>query len=142
MDWQTSVVIDAPPARVWAVMTDIERWPEWTASVTKVERFDALPLAVGSRAKLKQPRFPAMEWRVTALEDGKSFEWEARTPGSHSVASHVVVDDGDGRSRVTLGVRQTGALATLLRPIFSPMTERYLRMEAEGLKARSESGAN
>jgi uncharacterized protein YndB with AHSA1/START domain len=29
-----TITIDAPPAVVWAVYTDIERWSEWTASVT------------------------------------------------------------------------------------------------------------
>ena len=57
MQFETTVQIDASPQSVWEVMTDVERWPEWTTSVQRVERLDDGPLRVGSRARLKQPKF-------------------------------------------------------------------------------------
>ncbi len=90
MEYQISVDVDAPPDVVWAVMSDGERWHEWTASVTSVRRLDKGPLRIGSRALIRQPRFPPAVWKVTALEPGHSFIWQSGMPlmwvyGEHSV---------------------------------------------------------
>jgi uncharacterized protein YndB with AHSA1/START domain len=33
VDYELSTTIDASPEYVWTVLTDIERWPQWTASM-------------------------------------------------------------------------------------------------------------
>lgn len=137
---ETSIDIDAPPERVWSVMADVGRWPEWTASVSSAERLDDGDFRVGARAKLKQPRVPPVVWTVTALDAGRSFEWRNSSPGMRSVAGHRI-EPTDGGSKVTLWVEQTGILATLFGGRIAKLTREYLQMEAEGLKRRSESAA-
>ena len=139
MDIERVIDIAAPHEQVWAVMADVERWPEWTASVTSVERLDRVPLGVGSRARIRQPRFPAVIWRVTALEPGRSFEWQAATPGLLSVGVHGVVPDGVHASRVTLSLTWSGPLAPVIRLLFGNLSRRYVEMEAQGLKRRCEA---
>ena len=51
MTFNITVDIAAPVEEVWAVMTDIERWPEWRPFETGIQRLDDGPLALGSRAK-------------------------------------------------------------------------------------------
>jgi uncharacterized membrane protein len=133
----TAVEISAPPERVWEVMTDVERWPSWTASVTSVTRLDDGPLRVGARARIRQPRLSETTWTVTELRPGESFTWVATSPGVRITAEHQVRPAPSG-AVVTLSVTQEGLLARLMSPFLAGLTDRYLAMEAAGLKARSE----
>jgi uncharacterized membrane protein len=129
--------IQAPPDQVWAVMSDVERWPEWTPSVTSIQRLDHGPLAVGSRARVHQPKLPPAEWQITELEAGRSFTWVTRSPGVRVTARHSV-EAREGGTRATLSVQFLGFLAPLVARFTRDLNERYLALEAKGLKSRSE----
>jgi uncharacterized protein YndB with AHSA1/START domain len=132
--------IDAPAGRAWQVISDVEAWHEWTPSVTSIKRLDAGPLVVGSRALIRQPRFPPAMWRVSEVEPGRSFTWISRSPGLRVVACHRVEPSGAG-SRATLSIELKGIFGGLLGSMTKGITERYLAFEAQGLKARSENPA-
>ena len=140
MEYQVSVGIDAPPDVVWAVMSDGERWHEWTASVTSVRLLDYGPLRIGSRALIRQPRFPPAVWKVTALEPGRSFTWRSGMPLMWVYGQHSIEPVGSG-TRATLRLIYDGVLARLMGRITRGITNRYLGMEASGLKRRSEENA-
>lgn len=140
MEQHTGIDVAASTDRVWEVLVDVERWPEWTDSVTSVRRFDDGPLAIGSRVEIAQPRIPTGTYTVTAVEPGRLFSWEQRQPGSTVVAHHVCSPLPDGGTRVELRVEMSGALGGIVGRLYRQLTDRYLTMEAAGLKARSEEG--
>jgi hypothetical protein len=76
---------------------------------------------------------------VTAHEAGKAFTWEQRQPGSTVSAHHECTPLPDGDTRIELKVVMTGALGGIVGRLYRKLTERYLAMEAAGLKARAES---
>jgi hypothetical protein len=130
--------IDASPATVWRVMRDVEHWPEWTPSVTSASLLDDAPLAIGSRVRMKQPRLPASELTVTELEENRGFTWVSQTPGLLAIGRHHIEPEGTG-SRISLSMSFEGTLGSLVELLVRDLTQRYVRMEADGLKARSES---
>ena len=136
--FQIETEINASAEVVWATMRDVERWPEWTPTVTSVRLETPPPLGVGSRAVIRQPKLPPALWRIVELEDSRrSFTWVNSAPGVRVVATHSVVPFGEG-SRVMLSVRFEGLLGPILGFATQKLNNRYLAMEAHGLKSRVE----
>lgn len=139
MEQSVEVEIDAPPDRVWDVLTDVERWPEWAETVTSVTRLDEGPLMLNSRARIEQPKLPPTEYVVTAFSYGESFTWMATSAGVRTIARHEVKSLLRRGTRVRLGVEQAGPLGKVMgRLFFKGLTDRHLAAEAAGLKARCE----
>lgn len=132
--FSVTVEIPAPPPLVWPVMADVERWPEWTASISRVKRLSPGPLQVGSRVRIHQPKLPPAFWRVTELNPGAGFTWVSRAPGARVTARHTVEAIAIG-SRVTLSIHYEGLLGAWLARWTGKLNERYLALEANGLKA-------
>ena len=132
-----SVDIDAPPERVWEVMSDVEKWPEWTESVQSVKRLDTGPFRLGSRARIKQPKFLPAVWEVTDIQPPRSFTWVMRSPGVVASGKHRVEATAKG-SRATLSVAYGGLLGRVVAKLLAGVTDRFLMYEAAGLKQRSE----
>lgn len=135
--FEITVEIAAPPERVWKVMTDVELWPEWTESVQSVKRLDDGEFRIGSRARIKQPKFLPATWEVIQIDPGRSFTWVTRSPGMVASGRHRVEPTAKG-SRATLSVAYGGLLAGLVAKVLGGITDRYLMFEAAGLKQRSE----
>jgi len=137
MDFTISVDIAAPPDRVWAVMSDIEKWHEWTASVRSITVRDRGPLRPGTRAWVRQPKFPPAHWTVTDVGQ-RTFTWVSRAPGMVVTATHSVTPVATG-SRATLSLHFAGMFGPFFGRLTRDINNRYLEMEAAGLKRRSES---
>jgi uncharacterized membrane protein len=133
-----SVLIAAPPERVWAVVVDVDKWPERIPTVDAVERLDVGPLVVGSRTRLRQPRLPEAVWTVTELADGSSYTWESSSPGVSITASHLVEPHPDG-SRLTLAINVSGPLSGVGWLMSRSLTKRYVETEAASIKTAAET---
>jgi uncharacterized protein YndB with AHSA1/START domain len=133
----SSIEIDAPADTVWSVFVDVERWAEWTASIERIVALDGPGIEVGKRFEIKQPKFPKVVWEVTEVDPGVSWTWRQKAPGGTTFATHEVVPQG-GTTLVRQRIDQRGPIGVLFGKLTQGLTHRYLRMEGEGLKARSE----
>lgn len=137
-DFRCTVEIDAPPERVWAVLLDVERWPEWTPTVTSVQRLDPGPLALGSRTRIIQPKLSPAVWKVTELNElERVFTWTARSLGIAVSGRHQVNWFRSG-SCATISINYSGLLGRLMAHLLRELNWEYLTAEAQGLKWRSE----
>lgn len=136
-NYEITVDIDAPPERVWDVMIDVEKWPEWTPSMSSVKRLDTGDFRKGSRVRIKQPKLAPTTMTVTELENEKGFTWTATAPGLVVTARHTITRKGKG-SQVVLSLVFDGIVGGIIGRATRSLNERYIAYEAAGLKKRSE----
>src|SRR4051794_41411808 len=118
MRFEHSIDINPPQATAWAVVSNVERWPVLTASVTSVELLNNPPFGLSSRARIRQPKLPVATWTVTRYDPPSFFEWINKSPGITTTAGHRVVPTGESASRLTLTLEWRGIATPLLALLY------------------------
>jgi uncharacterized membrane protein len=139
MQVEKTIEIDAPQQRVWDVLSDLEAWPSRIETVDAVELLTPAPITKGSRVRLKQPKLPEGTWDITVWDAPSYFEWTQKTGGVTSVAGHFVDAMGEGRARLTLTLDFRGFLIPVIALFYRGLTNRYMNLEAEGMKRAAET---
>ena len=139
MHFEKTIEIDAPQRRVWDVLSDLEAWSQRIETVDAVELLTPAPVTKGSRVRLKQPKLPEGTWDITVWDAPSYFEWTQKAGGVTSVAGHRVEAIGEGSSRLTLTLDMRGLLIPVFGRIYKGLTNRYMNLEAEGMKRAAET---
>jgi uncharacterized membrane protein len=139
MQFERSIEIDAPQQRVWDVLSDLEAWPQRIETVDTVELLTPPPVTKGSRVRLRQPKLPEGTWDITVWDAPSYFEWTQKQSGVTNVAGHRVEALGDGRARLTLTLDMRGLLIPVIGLFYKGLTNRYMNLEAEGMKRAAET---
>jgi hypothetical protein len=135
MKYETSTTTAAEPARLWAVLSDVESWPEWIEVYEEVRRAEPGDLAVGASTHVKQKGLAAGDWTVTELEQGRAFAWESRQPGVRIVGRHAVSPEKGGGSRLTLSLEMSGWLSGPIGALLGRKSRSYVDLECARLAA-------
>lgn len=129
---------DATPDRVWAALSDLDAWPEWLPTVTRLEREDPdAPHGVGGAYRLEQPRLPRARWVVTEWTPGEGFTWTSSGPGVTTTATHELAPTPSGGTEIVLGITWSGPLSWPLGVLYGRLTKRYLETEVAALAHRA-----
>jgi hypothetical protein len=140
MHFEQSIDIDAPVERVWEVLTDVEAWPQRVETVEEAELLTPGPMSEGSRVRLRQPKLPEGTWDTTIWEPPSYFEWRQKSSGVTTIAGHRVEPLGEGGgSRLTLSLDMKGLVVSITGRLFKDLTNRYMTLEAEGIKRAAET---
>jgi hypothetical protein len=136
-EWTERQEIAAPAGLVWRVVADIESWPEWTPTMSGVERLAGSGLVPGASFRIRRPNLPEAIWRVVAVDAGRSFRWQCRSRDALAEADHRIAPLGE-LAEVELAIRFSGVPGRASRDVPLVLSRHSLRLEAEGLKARCE----
>lgn len=90
-----SRVVEAPPDRIWSVLTHTRYWPEWGPSVSAVDPPDA-EIRAGTTGRVRTPVGVAVEFEVTECAP---YRWTWTVAGVPATG-HRIDPQPDGTSRV------------------------------------------
>ena len=136
----TRIEIAAPAARVWRVLTDFPRFPEWNPFITRIE--GAPEPGARLRVEIKPPGKSPMTFtpKVLAARPGKELRWLGRLllPGIFDGEHAFELEERDGTCSFRQSERFSGLLVPLLGGALAA-TERGFEAMNAALKRRAES---
>ena len=140
---ETSVEINAPPARVWAVLTDFARMPAWNPFITSISG----ELAEGARLSVHivPPGKSGMWFKPTVLSvrPEREFRWLGRlfVAGVFDGEHYFLIEPiGAGRTRLTQGERFSGFLVGFLGGALAATEAGFKAMNAALKQEAEQSG--
>jgi len=133
-----SADIDAPAERVWSIVTDFARYPEWNPFIVRA----AGEQRVGARLEvtIRAPDVRAVTFRprVLDVEPGRLIRWKGQLwlPGLFDGRHALSVEPLDeGRSRFTTHEEVSGILVPVLGKVMRASQQGFEQM-AEALRRR------
>lgn len=134
--------IAAPPDRVWRILTDLDRYPEWNPYLSRVEG----ELGVGNTLVVNAGSTEGKNWRfkptVTILDPGRELRWQGHllTRGLFSGEQFFLLRALDsGQTRLVQGGNFAGLLLKYMGSFLTDTARGFVGMN-QALKARAEKG--
>lgn len=115
--------IQAPPDRVWALVTDFARLPEWSPELVRMVALKPGGLRVG-QWYLGINRRKAVVWPtrsvVSALEPGRRIAWDTVSSGARWIWE-LTPDGPEGTATRVVHRRPVPKRLTILSKVFAPL---------------------
>jgi len=115
MRFESSIEINAPAKKVWALIDKLEEWPQWMPSIKKIERVFKGPLTVGSQlsvtAKVSGLTVTLL-MTITEFVPERNVVMEGKALGT-KLTRFYTLEPVNGKTKVTIGGDVSGALAWL-----------------------------
>lgn len=137
--------IEAPIDTVWAVLMDVERYPEWNEFTVSVQTTFELGSPVDMQVALNPGSGRTrhqVEYITSFHPDGYRLSWGVNVgPGWFIKADRwqQLTDLGDGRTRYETSDEFTGIGVPLMLALMENKVSRGFHDVARGLKARAEA---
>ncbi|MCD2192348.1 SRPBCC family protein [Actinomycetospora endophytica] len=134
------VRIAACPDYVWAVLTDVARWPQWASALREVVPYDGGPLVVGGRVRVRARNLPVRDWCVREVRAHRGFTWEQVGVGSAATLVVGIRPAPPGGTTLELTARRSGWVASVVDRMTGATATAHLEELADGLRRRCEAG--
>jgi hypothetical protein len=132
------IQIGAPPEQVWAVLTDLARYPQWNPLIREASG----QLAVGNRLTLKSVhpsngRLMTVRPKVLVADPGRELRWVASLPGLMTGEHSFTLSSADGGTHLVQAETYRGLLAHMSDKVVSRTRAQFHRLN-RALKQQAE----
>jgi hypothetical protein len=115
-----TIQIDAAPEAVWAVLTDLGRYPEWNPLFRQASG----QVAVGNRITLRSAhpangRLMTVKPKITVADPGAELRWVSSLPGIMSGEHRFALTPAHGGTRVEQSETFRGLLTAFSNKTFT-----------------------
>ena len=129
-----SILINAKPETIWALLTNIDQWTNWQTDITK--------------SKLNGELKPdsTFEWKSGGLtinstlryiNENKQIGWTGKTLGIYAIHNWLLTEE-NGQVKVEVEESMEGILASLFKSMFVKQLETGMQNWLDLLKKESE----
>jgi hypothetical protein len=142
---RSEVEVEAPPDRVWEVVTDFAAYEQWNPFIVRAAGQPVPGSRLELHMRLRGQRTTTFRPEVLEAEPARRLRWLGRVlmPGLFDGEHHFTIDPaGPGRTRLVQQEEFRGLLARpLLALIARPTLDGFQQMN-QALKARAEQPSN
>jgi hypothetical protein len=117
MRFSHSVIVKAPPERVWAVWMDVSNWPTWDPLVTK--SWSSKPLMLGVEGKVVPKKGLPSKFTIVEFEPTRKWTLEAALVTAKLRITRSLVASGESTT-FTHEVEFTGFGASVFARFLAP----------------------
>ncbi|MGB5925659.1 MAG: SRPBCC family protein [Dehalococcoidia bacterium] len=117
MRFESSIDINAPVPKVWALVDKLEEWPQWMPSIKRIDKISEGPLTVGSQLSVTvkvNGLTVRLLMTITDFVPERNVVLEGRALGT-KLTRFYTLEPVNGKTKVTIGGDVLGALAWLAR---------------------------
>jgi len=126
--FSSSVEIDAPPDRVFALVDNLEDWPQWIPSIKRIEKVTEGPLKAGSQIRVTAKSVITTTFLMTVIDfvPGQRGVMQGELLGTKMTRYYTFESVGQ-RTRLTAGGEVSGLLAFFVRRGGQRLSEEIVR---------------
>jgi hypothetical protein len=137
----TQVLIKAPDEKVWSVLTDFDKYPEWNPFIRQVRGEVGVGKTITVRLEPPEAKGMTLKPKVLAFETNKEFRWLGHLliPGLFD-GEHIfeLTDNADGTTTFNQREKFRGILIPLFKKMLDYNTKKGFRLMNTRLKEIAE----
>lgn len=139
---KTEIDISAPPAKVWSILTDIDKWQDWNPTVNGSQGQASVgsTLSITMIGKEEGKDGPKYSPTIIQLDEPNYFHWRAHMMAGFIFTNEKIIEleETDTGTRVTHSETFKGLMAAMMKGQMEKGVPPMLNMMNDALKNLAE----